>query len=105
VEQYLYTPVRLHRVHRDNFTFMKQAMERLMGETYLKCDILKIINRIEKTIVHKVNKIPKRVRSSLSLLSDGYVNDISRHKLYQIKRTKLYTKSKIMHNIGVQHNM
>jgi hypothetical protein len=75
-----------------------------MGVTYLKCDILKIFNRNEKTAVHKVYKIPKRILGSLGLVSDWYVNGISRHKLYQTKRTKLYTKSKIMRNIGVQQN-
>jgi len=100
----LFPPVRLHRVHRDNFTFMMYALERLMGETYLKCDILKNFYRVQKTIVHKVYKIPKRVLGSLGLLSDWCVTGFSRHKRYQIKRTKLYSDSKIMHNIGVQQN-
>jgi len=75
-----------------------------MGETYLKCEKLNIFNKIEKTTVHKVYKIPKHALGSLGLPSDWYVNGISRHKLHQIKRTKLYSNSKIMHNIGVQQN-
>jgi len=66
--------------------------------------IVGLITCIEKTIVHKVYKIPKRVLESLGLLSDWYANCISRHKLHQIKRTKLYSNSEIMHKIGVQQN-